>query len=156
MTEPVWSEEETVALAKLVTTAPWDDESRIALLQTAKRALQDPAAVIEAADGIKCLALAESVLMLAASMRPAVGVECIGCQQVFTEEDIRAHVITCDQHPIRAERNKLRKALADLVGASTLEELNNLEGGLRMTSIGRPDADTAVALNAVHVLREIQ
>jgi hypothetical protein len=58
------------------------------------------------------------------------------------------HIKVCERHPMR----KLRKALADLVGASTAQELDAMELGMR--SIPAPDADKIAAINAIHALRE--
>jgi hypothetical protein len=47
---------------------------------------------------------------------------------------------------------KLRKALSDLVGASTKEELEAMETALR--AIPGIERDKIVALNAIHALLE--
>ena len=58
------------------------------------------------------------------------------------------HIKVCEKHPMR----KLRKALADMVGASTKEELEEMELALRaMPGI---EQDKIVALNAIHALLE--
>ena len=58
------------------------------------------------------------------------------------------HIKGCEKHPMF----KLRKALADLVGVSTKEELLQMEIALRaMPGIGQ---DKIVILNAVHALLE--
>ena len=64
------------------------------------------------------------------------------------------HIAKCEKHPMRAvieQRDKLRAALACLIGASTPEELNALEAGIRTAPAC--DEDRAVALNAIHALR---
>lgn len=58
------------------------------------------------------------------------------------------HILRCDKHPMR----KLRVALAELVGASTLGDLASMEAMLR--TIPTPDEDKRAMLNAVHALRE--
>lgn len=50
------------------------------------------------------------------------------------------------------QRNKLRAALAAMVGASTREELDAIELGVR--AIPGCEEDRAVALNAIHALRD--
>ena len=65
------------------------------------------------------------------------------------------HIAGCKQHPMRAvieQRDKLRAALAGLVGASSKEELDAMEIGVR--SLPGCDEDRAAALNAIHALRE--
>lgn len=70
------------------------------------------------------------------------------------DEVLTAHIAQCEKHPMRAvieQRDKLRSALAGMVGASTPEELSALEVGIRATPAC--DEDRAVALNAIHALR---
>jgi hypothetical protein len=58
------------------------------------------------------------------------------------------HIKVCEKHPMY----KLRKALADMVGASTKKELEQMELALRaMPGI---EQDKVVALNAIHALLE--
>jgi hypothetical protein len=52
------------------------------------------------------------------------------------------------------QRDRLRVALEGLVGASTKDELDAMELGMRLMSGGQPDADLASALNAIHALRD--
>jgi len=64
------------------------------------------------------------------------------------------HIAGCEKHPMRAvveQRDKLRAALAGMIGASSPEELDALEVGVRSTPAC--DEDRAVALNAIHALR---
>jgi len=64
------------------------------------------------------------------------------------------HIEQCEKHPLRAvivQRDRLRAALAELVGASTPDELNALEVGVRATAVC--EEDRAAALNAIHALR---
>lgn len=64
------------------------------------------------------------------------------------------HIAGCEKHPMRAvveQRDKLRAALAGMIGASTREELDALEVGVRSTP--GCDEDRAVALNAIRALR---
>lgn len=58
------------------------------------------------------------------------------------------HIKQCEKHPMF----KLRKALAELVGASTKEELEEMELVLRSTP--GVEQDKIVALNAIHALFE--
>lgn len=58
------------------------------------------------------------------------------------------HIKICEKHPMQ----KLRKALVDLVGASTKEELEAMKATLRI--IPGIERDKIVALNAVDVLLE--
>ena len=58
------------------------------------------------------------------------------------------HIKVCEKHPMR----KLRKALADLIGASTKEELEAMEKVLRSVPI--IEQDKIVAINAIHALLE--
>ncbi|MFH1972136.1 MAG: hypothetical protein ABIJ18_01520 [archaeon] len=63
------------------------------------------------------------------------------------------HIKVCEKHPLRdAEQKilKLRKALIGLVGASTKEELQQLELGIRIAPTS--DQDKVVMINAIHVL----
>jgi len=61
--------------------------------------------------------------------------------QVLTD-----HIKVCEKHPMR----KLRDALAGLVGASTKDELEEMEFTLR--SLPAPEADKIVMINAIHAL----
>jgi len=70
---------------------------------------------------------------------PASGAEV----QVLTD-----HIKQCEKHPMF----KLRKALAELVGASTKEELEAMELALR--SAPGIEQDKIVAINAIHALLE--
>ncbi len=54
---------------------------------------------------------------------------------------------------IMAQRDQLRKALADLIGAESVEELLQMEAIIRITAA--PDADKVVALNAIHALLKV-
>lgn len=58
------------------------------------------------------------------------------------------HIKVCEKHPMQ----KLRKALADLVGASTKEDLEEMELALR--SMQGIEHDKIVALNAIRALLE--
>ena len=49
---------------------------------------------------------------------------------------------------------KLRKALIGLVGTETIEELEQIELGIRMSSA--PDSDKTLMLNAVRALVETE
>ena len=80
---------------------------------------------------------------------------CVYCGMAYPEgtpphssKVLTDHIKVCEKHPMR----KLRNALADMVGASTKEELEEMELVLRvMPGI---EQDKIVALNAVHALLE--
>lgn len=63
-------------------------------------------------------------------------------------------------HCIRAkqklldDRSKLRRALAQLVGADTIEELQSMEAIMRVAPA--PAKDKAAAIDAIHALIEVQ
>lgn len=70
------------------------------------------------------------------------------------EKVLTDHIAVCEKHPMRAvieQRDKLRDALAGIIGASTKEQLDALELGLR--TVPGSEADRAVALNAIDALR---
>lgn len=80
---------------------------------------------------------------------------CVYCGMAYPEgtpphgsKVLTDHIKVCEKHPMR----KLRNALADMVGASTKEELEQMELALRaMPGI---EQDKIVALNAIHALLE--
>jgi len=64
------------------------------------------------------------------------------------------HIAKCAKHPMREvveQRDRLRAALAGMIGANTPEELDALEVGVR--SLPGCEEDRAAALNAIHALR---
>ncbi len=68
-------------------------------------------------------------------------------------EVLTEHIKVCAQHPLQAARVQiasLRTALANLVGASTEEELKGMEFVIRSTKA--PAADKTAALDAIHAL----
>jgi hypothetical protein len=70
------------------------------------------------------------------------------------DEVLTKHIAACEKHPLREvieQRDRLRAALAAMIGARTREELDALEVGIRSTPAC--DEDRAVALNAIHALR---
>ncbi|HEA64723.1 MAG TPA: hypothetical protein ENI02_01090 [Candidatus Aminicenantes bacterium] len=80
---------------------------------------------------------------------------CVYCGMAYPEgtsphgaQILTDHIKVCEKHPMR----KLRKALADLVGASTKEELEAIELILRSTP--GIERDKIVAINAIHALFE--
>ena len=80
---------------------------------------------------------------------------CVYCGKAYPEgtpphgsKVLTDHIKVCEKHPMR----KLRKALADMVGASTKEELEQMELALR--TIPGIEQDKIVALNAIHALLE--
>jgi hypothetical protein len=87
---------------------------------------------------------------------------CVYCGEEYPQDTptwgdkvLTDHIKICEKHPMRQAEEKiakLRKALIDLVGMETKEELEKMELALRMTAA--PDADKAVGINAIHVLLE--
>jgi len=82
---------------------------------------------------------------------------CVYCGQEYpagtpaSGADVKAltdHIKACEKHPIF----KLRKALVDLVGVSTKEELEAMELALRAAP--GTEQDKIAAINAIHVLLE--
>ena len=78
---------------------------------------------------------------------------CAYCGKAYPEgtppygaDALTEHIKICDKHPM----GKLRKALADLVGASTIEELKKMEETFRC--IPGIEKDKIRALNAIHAL----
>jgi len=70
--------------------------------------------------------------------------------QVLTD-----HIKVCEKHPMRkAEEkiNKLRHALAGLIGSEDPHELKQMEMAMRLAPA--PEADKAVSINAIHALLE--
>jgi len=81
---------------------------------------------------------------------------CVYCGMAYPEgtppsrsKVLTDHIKICEKHPMR----KLRQALADLVGASTKEELEAMELALRAAAPGI-ERDKIVAINAIHALLE--
>jgi len=67
------------------------------------------------------------------------------------------HIKVCPKHPLRESeeiRKKLRKALAELVGASEKTELEAMEVTIRSTP--GPEKDKTAVINAIHVLIETE
>jgi len=80
---------------------------------------------------------------------------CVYCGMAYPEgtpphgaKILTDHIKVCEKHPMK----KLRKALADLVGASTKEELEAMEAVLRVTP--GIEQDKIAAINAIHALLE--
>ena len=80
---------------------------------------------------------------------------CVYCGMAYPEgtpphgaKVLTDHIKVCEKHPMY----KLRKALADLVGASTEEELKQMELALRAAP--GIEQDKIVAINAIHALLE--
>ena len=72
--------------------------------------------------------------------------------QVLTD-----HIKVCEKHPMRkleADKAKLRKALAGLIGAEFKAELEQMEIAIRLVTA--PDADKAAGINAIHALIETE
>ena len=80
---------------------------------------------------------------------------CVYCGMAYPEgtpphgsKVLTDHIKVCEKHPMR----KLRKALSDLVGASTREELEAMELALRLAP--GIEQDKIAAINAIHALLE--
>ena len=88
---------------------------------------------------------------------------CVYCGKAYPEgtpphgsKVLTDHIKICDKHPLRkAEEkiSKLKKALSDLIGASKIEELEQLEVALRI--MPGVEQDKIHALNGIHVLLEL-
>lgn len=66
------------------------------------------------------------------------------------------HISQCEKHPMREvidQRDKLKSALAGLIGASDSAELRNMELIIRLSPA--PTADKAAMLDAIHVLLNV-
>ena len=69
------------------------------------------------------------------------------------DEILTDHIRVCTKHPMRkaeADIALLRNALVGLVGASTREELEQIELAMRL--VPAPEQDKAVTINAIHAL----
>lgn len=88
-------------------------------------------------------------------------VTCVYCGHQYPDgtpaakhELLTAHIKICEKHPMREAELKierLKTALAGLIGASTKKELDAMEVAIR--SIHAPDSDKAAAINAIDALR---
>jgi len=56
-----------------------------------------------------------------------------------------------DAKKLNENNAKIKKALIDLVGAESKDELEQLELGIRLSPA--PDSDKAVMINAIHALK---
>jgi len=89
---------------------------------------------------------------------------CVYCGMAYPEgtpphgaKILTDHIKVCEKHPLRqAEATivKLRWALVGLVGASTKEELREIEAFMRTAPA--PEADKVASINAIHVLIETE
>lgn len=85
---------------------------------------------------------------------------CVYCGQEYPPNTpthgasvLTEHIKVCEKHPIRkaeADRDKLRRALAGLVGVETERELETMEVTIRMMQI--PDVDRMNLINAITAL----
>lgn len=85
---------------------------------------------------------------------------CVYCGHEYPQDTpawgnavLTEHIRTCEAHPMRAveaDRDRLRKALVGLVGASEPDELRAMEVAMRM--LPAPDEDKAATINAIHAL----
>ena len=88
---------------------------------------------------------------------------CVYCGMAYPEgtpphgaQTLTDHIKICEKHPMReAERkiSKLQKALSELIGASTKEELLAMEATCR--SMPGIEQDKIAVVNAIHVLIEV-
>ncbi len=65
------------------------------------------------------------------------------------------HIKVCEKHPLREAETKiekLRSALAGLIGANNKEELEKMEAIVRI--LPAPEADKIASINAIHALIE--
>jgi hypothetical protein len=86
---------------------------------------------------------------------------CVYCGHEYPQETpawndkvLTDHIADCEKHPMRAvirERDRLRSALVGLLGEGDPEALRSMELLIRQDS-SAPDADRAVAINAIHAL----
>ncbi len=70
-------------------------------------------------------------------------------------EILTDHIKICPKHPMREAEGKiikLRAALIGLVGAESIEELNQMEAIVRSASA--PNVDKTAIINAIQALRE--
>lgn len=89
-------------------------------------------------------------------------VTCVYCGHAYPPgspthgaELLKQHIAECPQHPmanLKRKYDRIRKALEGFVGASTQEELEQLEMVVRQ--MPGCDQDKANALNAIHALME--
>jgi len=71
-------------------------------------------------------------------------------------ESLNDHIKVCEKHPLREAELKiqrLKSALAGLIGAETKDELDAMEAAIRIRQIPMPDSDRAAAINAIDALR---
>ena len=80
---------------------------------------------------------------------------CVYCGKEYPEgtpphgsKVLTDHIKNCEKHPMR----KLRKALMDLIGASTKEELEMMELVLRASPV--VEQDKVAMINAIYALLE--
>lgn len=95
----------------------------------------------------------------AAPCSPSV-VTCVYCGHEYPDgtptakhDLLTAHIKVCEKHPMReaeARIERLRKALAGLIGAETKEELEAMEAAMRM--MPGIEADKIAGINAIHAL----
>jgi hypothetical protein len=87
---------------------------------------------------------------------------CVYCGHAYPEgtpphgsQVLTDHIRGCEKHPMRqleTDRAKLRKALVGLVGVDGREDLEKMEGVMRLMPM--PDEDKMNTINAVHALRD--
>jgi hypothetical protein len=87
---------------------------------------------------------------------------CVYCGHQYPEgtppsgaQILTDHIKVCEKHPMRkleTDNAKLRKALAELVGAESKDELEAMECAIRL--MPGVERDKVSALNAIHALQD--
>ena len=87
---------------------------------------------------------------------------CVYCGAAYPEgtpphgaQILTDHIKICEKHPMRkaeADIAKLRKALVGLVGVDTKDELEKMDGMMRLLPMA--ETDRINTLNAIHALAE--
>jgi len=94
-----------------------------------------------------------------ATCSPSV-VTCVYCGHEYPDgtptakhDLLTSHIKVCEKHPMREAESRierLRKALSELIGAETKEELEAMEAAMRM--MPGIEADKIAGINAIHAL----
>lgn len=129
-------------------------------------ALQSVAAALERAGVTDCDDPGEAIDVLVADLRAAAVpgstvLTCVYCGHQYPDGTPAAkhnllteHIKVCEQHPLRQAElqiQKLKTALAAMIGADSKAELDAMELAIRAATA--PDSDKAVIINAIDVLR---
>lgn len=88
---------------------------------------------------------------------------CVYCGHEYSQDTpahgskvLTDHIAQCEKHPMREvidQRDKLKSALAGLIGVSDSAELRSMESIIRLSPA--PAADKAAMLDAIHVLLNV-